>query len=86
MAQDDTPLIYLYIYTKLKERIKFRKVFLKEFYNVIRRYIYNLPKRVGFFVLKEMEQHKLLILTHHHLQLENIPQKRLKKLDSNPLW
>lgn len=86
MTQDKIPIIYLYIYSRFKEKVGFRKTFLRDFYGAMRSCIYRMPKRLIFEVLKEMESFDLLFINHRYIELKKVNKKLMDKVDYHPLW
>ena len=54
-----TPLIYLCIHKRLKERFRFHSFSVKELFWMLGK-IYHIEKRFNYLVLKELEDYKLL--------------------------
>lgn len=83
---EEVPLIYLWIFKKLCDKWGRCNtiVYSKEILEVVRRTIYQVPRKYDYFILKEMEKFQLIenINQQRHKILGSCANKKLKKLDN----
>jgi hypothetical protein len=88
--EDDTPLIYLWLYKKMVERFGSENTIAlaKDFLEILRRTTYQIPRKYDYFILKEMCNYKLLekINSQKYKLLGSKSERRLRKLNDYFLW
>lgn len=88
--EEETPLVYLWIFKKFCDKWgRYNSiVYSTELIEVIRRTVYQVPKKYDYFILNEMVRYELLepINKKKHKILGSCANKRLKKLDNYFLW
>ena len=89
-SDGDIPLIYLWIYKKFCDKWGECNVIVlsKDMVEIVRRTVYQVPKKYDYFILKEMETFKLIesINTQKYKIMGLEANKKLKKLDQYYFW
>lgn len=81
------PLLNLFLYLKLKGKFGTnQKYYLGDFYSVIRRIIFRIPRRILYDVLTEMESQNLVVIHSQYIKVLKVNPKILKNIKINPLW
>jgi hypothetical protein len=90
MEADEIPFPYLWIYKKFCDRWGRCNiiVYTTEVKEVMRRTIYQIPKRYDDKLLKQMERYDLILRINKHKTkiLGAMANKRLKKIDSYSIF
>ena len=85
--KNSIPLIYLYIYKKFVEHIGYRETQTKKILEILRRVVYQVPKKYHHLMLKEMEEYKLIKkLNMQKFQILKSKENELKRLDNYIFW
>ena len=86
----EIPLVYLWIYKKFCDKWGRYNVivFTKDIEEIIRRTVYQIPKKYDQCIIKELERFELIEnINQHKFKLNgSLANKKLKKLDNYFAW
>lgn len=91
MKTENDPFIYLWIYKKMCDkwgRNCNTVVYSKDVIEIIRRTVYQIPKKYDYYILKELERYNFVETINQQkckiLGLDS--QKRLKRVENYCFW
>ncbi|MFI5405069.1 MAG: hypothetical protein ACHQ1D_01005 [Nitrososphaerales archaeon] len=90
MTQNKTPLIYLWLYKKMIDRFgkENQIIIAKEVLEVLRRTVYQIPRRYDYYILKEMCSFELLekVNSQKYKLMGAHADSKLKEINEYFLW
>ena len=88
MNKGSIPILYLFLYGMLRDRLKCQIIQPSYMVEVIKRRLPNIPRILCHEIFNEMEEYKLIQRINHksYYILPNKSIKRLQHISSSPLW